>query len=695
MIGIGPGTPLVAPEGYKNLSAGHTYYLLRSSPSTALVTLVRFLERPSKEVIYKTAKKSKRLITPEPLPIVERMPRDIFEAGLCRHIMPSERRTLPPWLEQLSGLDLDCVDSDRRSPAKTHADRIDQKLLIINPLVQRAQELIDSDDLETRLNRHARAQSPKQNETRVRLWFFTYLVFGRNRNSLFYPIHKIGRWNRLTTASEVKRGAPGHRGRAHGHNTTQGMLDKIIASYVSEQGLGRTQPEIYVAAMRKHFGCKTRESTAQGRKRLLEIYHPDGQPFPSQGTYFYHVNRHFKPATVRTARLGRNRARAKIHPFRGTFTESAWNLMQTVEADGYRVSDLPKGYVEGSDLPPLVVVTKRDTASGKLTGIGFSQGSETGAAYRMATFCEAIGLAEFGRLFGLEIKSAGKGISPRQITDRGPGATSSALPRDASLLPVIREMTPAYSGVSKALIETSNPRTPSNDEAPSFVRSNLTVVQLAKREIFRLLEFNECTNVGSRIDPSLEHLVSRQSPNGIWDALESVGRNDAIHIDFADAVRGYLENLPAKLTRAGVELAGRNYYSTAPEFQSAMETIGGARVLEVQVYVLNACIRHVWFDWNGRLIELDVRYPVPVAREVNYMSLAEALQYDQHKQASARSFVNHSLAVRLAIADDYEAQTGLKWQSGQRTAGRPKRGSSTARREAVEAKRSASGRKAA
>ena len=188
-------------------------------------------------------------------------------------------------------------------------------------------------------------------------------------------------------------------GKLYGHNTTQEMFDKIIASYLAEQGLGITGPEIYEAAMRKHFGCKTRKIT-KGHETLLETYHPQGVPFPQEGTYFYHVKSHFGLSTVRRARLGRNRARAKTDPIRGAFTESTWNLMQVVEADGYRVYDLPRGYVEGSDLPPLVVVTKRDTASGKKVGIGFSQGSETASAYRMATFCEAIGLEAFARLFG-------------------------------------------------------------------------------------------------------------------------------------------------------------------------------------------------------------------------------------------------------------------------------------------------------
>ena len=694
MIAIGPGTPLEAPQGYKNLEAGVTYYFLRSSPVTCLVTLVQFVARPQKEVIYKKAKKSKRLITPQLLPLLERMHRDTFEAGVVRHIVVGAKRALPPWLDGLIGLDLASIDLERQNSSKTHNDRVDEKLFIINPLIQRAEEILDNVDVETVINQHARSRNPQQNETRVRLWLFTFLVFGRNRDSLFYPIHKIGLWDRLKNVSEVKRGRPGEKGAAHGHNTDEAMYEKIIASYTSECGLGITEDEIYTAAMKKQFACKTRE-VLRGGEKLKELYHPKGEPFPQPGTYFYHVDCRFNPSAVRKAKLGHNRARSKIAPIIGPFTESSWNLMQRVEADGYRVHELPKGYVEGSDLPPLIVVIKRDTASGKKTGIGFSQGSETGAAYRMATFSEAIGLESFGRLFGLRIKSPGKGVSPADITDRGPGATASGLAKDVSLLPVVREVAPAHAGQGKALVETSNPKKPTNDEAPSFIRSNLTVVQLVRKHIFKLLEFNETTNVANRIDPDLEHRVSRQNPNGIWEALESVGRNDALEVEFSKAVRCYLALSDAKLYRSGVTLAGRNYYSKAPEFQAAIGSVGGNSGFDVKVYVLTACVRFVWFDWNGHLIELDVRYPVPVANEVRYMSLEESLEYFNHMKERNRRFAKHVLAAKVEIADDYEAQTGLAWDSGQRVAGRPKRGSAIARQEAAEAARSASGKRAA
>jgi hypothetical protein len=696
MTPISAGTPLQAPSGYLSLEVGVIYYFIRSSPESLSVVMVRFVQRKAEQKTYQSQKRPVRLVTPQPIPIVERMRRAEFEEGLkFGKIRPGERKAMPPWLQELEGQDLTLHEFDRRGAAKPHAERIDQKLFSIGALLTHGNNLLDCDDIESRINKHARSLTPPQNETRVRLWYFTYIAFGLSRDVLHYPIHRIGHWSRLENKSNVKRGAPGHKGAGHGYNTTEKMQQLIIDSYRRECGLGVTETDIYTSAMRKDFGCRSRWT--DGGKKVLELFHPLGEPFPTQATYFYHVRCHFDPMNMKSIRAGRNRSRSKWQATLGTFTEHCWNLMQRVESDGYRVQRLPKGYVEGSDLPALVVVTKRDSASGKKTGIGFSQGSEVGAAYRMATFCEAIGLEAYARFYGVNIRNKsglGKGLAANEIRDRGPGATPTGLSRDAELLPVNRELTPAHSGQSKAMVETSNPKTPSNDEAPNFLRSDRTVVQLARDEIFALLKFNETTNVASRIDPAIAELVARPSPNGVWDALESLGRNDAVQVSFEEAVRAFLDIAPATLKREGVELAGRNYHSKTRAFQHALESAAANGGVPVRVYVLTACIRHIWFDWKNRLIELDVRYPVPVETEVRYMSMAEAVEYNEYRKRRDREFSEHKQAAAVEMAEDYEEQTGLKLSRGQRTAGRPKRGNAIARQEAAEAARGAAGKKA-
>jgi hypothetical protein len=696
-VSIVAGTPIVAPKGFKNLAAGVTYYFLRSSPEAEQVSLVNFVVRPSKKVVYATAKIPKRTVAQLPLPVLTRLSRSDWENAIwAGKVIPGERRSMPPWLEGLNGLDLVAMDAARKDVAKSHQDRVDERLFRIHALVIDAENILDSDEPERTINRHARLQTPPQNETRLRLSFFVYLAFGRNRNALHYPTHQIGHWDRLSDehAIDAKRGAPGRNGAEHGYNASTAMVKKIMSSYVRHAGVGVTDEQIYVDALKGDFGCKTRWVT-KGHERTLEWYHPRGEPFPKKGAYFYYVNKHFRPHLVQAARLGKNRARSKIKPFRGTFTESAWNLLQRVESDAYFVFDLPKGYIEGSDLPPLVVVTCRDTASGKIVGVGFSQGRETGAAYRMANFCMAIGLEAFALLLGLRIKDSSQGLSPHGITDRGPGATATAISRNPDMRPVIREGTPSHTGQAKAIVETSNPKTLSDDEAPSFRRSGMTVVELARRELGRIVAFNETTNVANRVDPELEHKVPRLSPNGIWEALDSVGRNDAVLVTFEDAVRAHLELVPATLTRGGLMVAGRKYFSKAEAFQEALGSVAEKQDVDVKVYVLTCCIRHVWFEWNHRLIQLDVRYPIAVSQLVKDMSLEEAVEYNSHMAARISSHEEHRRAARAHFEENFEEQTGMSLNSGTRARGRPKRGSTIARQEAQEAKDSAAGRKIA
>lgn len=707
-MSITSGTVIHAPRGFHELTAGATYFFLRSSPQTKIVTLLEFVERPAKVVVGESKKNDggedgtrkkrlRRTVTrlPLPLPIPIHLPRDVWESGLLRGVVVAgEAKTMPPWLDDLEGLDLAEIDLRRTDAAKSHRDRVDEKLFSISQLVALAPEILDHENLEKLINKHARSLMPVQNETRVRLWFYVYLVFGRNRDALHYPIHRIGHWDRMAPEHEQdeKRGAPGRKG---GYNTTAQMRQMIIESYARRVGIGVSDEQVYTDALQKDFGCKSR-MVSRGHVKQFELYHPEGKPFPTKGTYFYHVNKHFRPSLVREARLGKKRAESKFQPALGSFTESAWNLMQRVEADGYRVFDLPKGYIEGSDLPPLIVVTIRDIASGKKVGVGFSQGSETASAYRMAQFCAAIGLEAFGALLGLKVKDSAKGVSPHMVTDRGPGAAAGGLPRDPQLLPVVRQLTPSYSGKSKAIVETSNPKTPSDDEAPSFRRSGLTTVALARREFGNLLAYNELTQVANRVDPELEQRVSRLSPNGVWDAMDSVGRNDAVQVNVVSAVRAYLDLVPATLKDGFLEMAGRRYYSKSEMFMEALSAVkGGGHQLDVKVYVLNCCIRHVWFDWKGRIVQLAVRYPTPVSTEVMDMSLEESVEFNAHMQHRIKAHEEHKRGARVYFEQDYKAQIGEELVSGSRVAGRPKRGTAIARQEAKEAKNSAVGRKAA
>ncbi len=161
MSGICAGTPLCAANGFQAMEAQATYYFLRSSPQREVVSMVRFVERPRKEVVYKSSTKPRRLITPQPLPVLVRMPRSDFEFGI-RHgyIQVGECALVPPWLKGLEGINLDLAEDGRSSPVRLHGDRVDDKLFAIAGLLANLERILDADDPDIAINRHARTLRP-------------------------------------------------------------------------------------------------------------------------------------------------------------------------------------------------------------------------------------------------------------------------------------------------------------------------------------------------------------------------------------------------------------------------------------------------------------------------------------------------------------------------------------------------------
>ena len=714
---ISIGTQLVATEGYKSLESGVTYYFLRSSPVTGRVLLLQLLERPARPAKSKARAKAKakagskenpnsdsegkstkkRNVTLEPLPLLTALTREEFESGIGRSITRCKlQRKMPPWLDGLKGRNLSDFDKARKDPKRRHRERIDEKFAVIEPLVNSFEAVLDAPNPALVINQHARGTTKKLNETRVRLWFFCYLVFGFNKNALYYRTPKIGKWNRLTSKSTTKRGRPANQGKDHGYNVDADMDARTIRCYQKYAKRGRGMREVYIESMKSpEFGCRVRKIKVGNRIRT-RIYHPEGKPFPSLKTFAFRVCRHFGRRQVQQTLHGKTRARSRLKPEVGSFAENTWNLMQRTETDATGIAELPKGYVDGSTLPPLYEYVQRDTASGAKTGIGFTPNSESSAGYRMTNFCAAIDKPRFCRLFGIIITAddwGTIGLSPADITDRGAGSTDGAFSRDQSLRPIIREMAPSNSGQGKAIVESSHPKTRSDDEAPSFVQSDLRTVELVGKRIRAVIEFNKTCDVSHLIAPELANDVSSETPNGLWSCLAARGRNDAVEVAFEDAVRNFLDKRPAKLSRKGVTFAGRLYRSSALELSAACESITGSKTLDIEVYVLEACIRHIWFDWNGVLIELDVCYPIPVLDTTLYMSLAEAAQYFEHSKRSRDLLREDGLGHDMEMRQTYERETGRQWDSTTRISGRPKRKTPTAKQEAAEARDGARRRK--
>ena len=687
--GISIGTQLVAPDGFLDLEKGVTYYFLKSS-SDGLVYLVDFVARPARRVERKRAGHSAMVNqTPTPIPVLLVIARDDFESGLDernRRIVRVERQhTLPPWLEELEGQDLSRTDQKRRSARVAHVARIERKLELISPLVRVADQVLGADDPDHAINAHARACTPRQNETRLRLAFYVYLLFGRNRFALHYPIHKIGRWDR-DRASDTKRGRPSERkGKGHGHNATPELVQKMLDCYARESGPGVDLPTIYRTFMSRDLGCRERPD----RNGCLSYWHPQGAAFPTKGMFLYHVRKAFGTAQLQRTMLGYARTRSKFDAHLGAFTQNLCNAHERVEADAYVVRELPRGLIDGHTLPALRVVRFRDVASGLITGIGFALGSETAAAYRMARFCQAVDKVLFCSLFGVRITAdqwPSIGLTAYDVQDRGPGATDGAFARHQACQPVVREIPPSYAGQSKAIVESSHPKSRSTDDAPSHVKSNMRVFELIRRELWRVIRDNDSINIADRIPPDLLSHVCKPSPLALFRELDRRGRNDAMSIGFGDAVRTFLSKHEARLTRDGIMFKNQCYSGPGLVASGALRRRPASQASTVEVYVLDACVRHIWIDIDDALVQLEIKPKLRVADEEMYLSLDELMEREEHLRTMALDFDEHRDAVASKRAREFEVENGLRWNGGSRIVGRPRWRTEAAKREAAESK---------
>lgn len=654
------GTQYVAQKGYQQLEKAHTYHvLLNDTNRTGLVSLVWF-----------------EMCRDEPAAYLLRMRGGDFEDGIrTGQISRVEPQALLPfWFEGVDAGDLNDSDARRRSKKKAHADRMHGKVEAISPAVKVFQDVLRSDDPDRILNSYARACAMK--EVRFRLCFYLYLAFGKREIVLHYRKGKIGTWSRDDNPSTAKRGAPDKdKGPGAGYNVDADMESAILETFQKYRGLGVRDNLIYARAMVDDFGCRVRER-GDGHS---EYYHPDGVHFPSSNEYWDHVNKKYGHGDVRSTRIGKTRERSEFSPFQGSFSANVCNLMERVETDVYVMKECPKGLFKNSPLRPLRVCRRRDVTAGKFTGIGFSLGSEKSSQYRMARFCEAINKVKFCYLFGLTIEAhqwEGEGVCAYDAEDRGAGASPGAFSRDPEFDAVVKALAPSGAAQSKALIEASNPRAQRDDEGDTFIPSNKNVFQLIQEEILRLIGDNNSMDVSSRVPDDLLDVVCPRTPNNLARELDRLERNNAIPMSFDEAVRAFLTIVPAKVDRRGVVLHDRVFGSKAFDATGFRDKISGNQSIDVEIYVLEACVRHVWIDVHGRIVELDMQIPHRAGVDEYFIPLEDLKEREGHIRATDTRFRKHRAAVTGQRMLDSEEVTGEKVSLGARRKGRPRRSES-------------------
>ncbi|MET3449693.1 hypothetical protein [Ralstonia sp. 1138] len=659
---INMGTQLIAPTGYKGLAKDVTYYFLGSRIGSPQVCLAWFWIKAKGK----------------PDSAVMGIPRAQFEDGIRSQgivIAPRQRKT-PIWFgDELDYEDLMEIDGRRRRSKKTLAQHVDERYAAIAPLLEKQPEILSSDTPNEAINRIARRSG--QNETRMRLWFLTYLAFSREPWSLcpryFYSIELDGPTaedteddSQAAQTKKVGRRPLSHK-RQNGWPVDEEMAQTIADSYVRYRGDAVTLSTIYSRAMTDTFGCKvtTDDRLAKG------YFHPQGKPFPSYGQYRYHVMKTFGQDQVQRALYGDVRTRNRLRPPEGRFSQAVANLLEKVEADGGYTKDHPTSPHCKSLLPRLCVVSIVDVASSCTVGIGFSLNRERSEAYRMALFSMAIPKKRFAELFGLTLHDGDwdcEGLGSSLIADNGPGKKVLATHFDEINIP-FRECTPSWSPQSNATVESSHPRKIQVEGAPTYAQSDLSPVKMAVREIMRVVQDNHKRNISAKLTPDMISAGMLPSAAALWKYLSDLGRTDANPISFDRAVRLFLTPVTFRLRCDGAELLYRCFNSDALRETGILGSLANGQTIEVRGYILALCLRHAWLDIHGRIVEVDL--VLPLRDHTDPLSLAELQAIAAQEAILQSEFREHQKAAETEYRQRFKENTGKDWDAGKQKKGRP------------------------
>ena len=646
------GTPYLTPEGLGSLSKDITYYFLAHPPKSSSVTFVSFVKKKSNwEAQF------------------HRVPNECFEQGLLDgSLVKQPMASLPPWLSQYEGESLDNILTSSGLMKEDYQSRAETRYAHVEEFIDDIDGLLLLDDPAKAIRKRLREQGSKQNPVRVILWLCSYLCFGRKQIALLSAFRNSGRWSRDDRATSMKKaGRPSRKGKQHGHSAVP-LKQAIAESYRKFAQHGVPMTEIWRQALSHNFGCLSRKTT-DGRR---EYYQPQGHPFPLYHSFRYHVLNAFGLHQVRATKHGANAVRSESISA-GSFSEYTANLYERSETDAYTCPDIPRHALTGKPAPSLVVARLICPVTGFLTGIGFSSGSETSAAYRSMYFCAAVPKSYFFKIFGLNFPDEqwpAAGLPMDVIGDRGPHAGDSRMFGTASTSPVIREITPSYDGQAKAIIESSHPRETQIDAAPSYVLSNLTTFQMARREIYQLLKDNETSDVSSRLTPEMVAHGVIGTPIGMFSFLQSRGRSNAVPISIQDAIRSYLDPITFTLDRNGLRLKKQPFKCQGLENHPSVLRSAAFERIELKGFMHPISLRMAWIELDGQIEEVHAVLRINDDKEQLALTFSELIELDEAKKAAAASMLEHKAATASSLEEDYKRQTGLDWDCGQRRAGK-------------------------
>jgi hypothetical protein len=662
----------IAPKGFRSLKQGMVYHLLPGSGGSGSLTFVGFHDQPiGYELSAISCAEFERA----------RRGEDVL-------IDVSQKKTLPPWLSRLEANAFERLKLLKRhgdERAASHLETAEQRLQFIWQAVQSYSDILNTPDPEATLNAFARECQPPQNERRFRLWFFVYLAFGRQTVALLPDFFRNGLWSRSDPKHGGKKfGRPdASNGTGFGNPLTDAMKKVCEQGFRRFGGNGEKWSVIHAETLRQLFGAKTRGLPGAAP----EFYHPKGEPIPTYDQFRHHIRKTLGPEEIRRVLLGDARVRRDEVLNRGYLTADLSDLMERGVVDSRVEAELPRSYLTDLPLPAFNVVELYCASSGAGVGIGWSLGSELGSAYKIALFCAAIGKERFGALIGMKIRKEDwpmQGLPMSLHCDRGPGGSSSVL--DAlDLNDLERSLSRSFNPKDNANAESKHPRARKRGGAPVHTVSNHTPIDLIRRSVAALILSNRTSSAISRTYGSLV-AEGAATPNEVWAALDSVGRNAATTVAFDDAVRRFLK--PVKFTvKAGHLMLKGRAYSSRQLMQSNLGRRARANSgLELTGYVIELAVRCAWVDLGDQLIEVEMQLPIRGKDHDYFVTLNDLEAEDAARNKNEYERRKGESAEIAHARNQFKDETGKEWTSGSIRSGRASNKTAQARREAEAAR---------
>lgn len=606
--------------------------------------------------------------------------------------------TLPPWMEEVDDVNFDEIEEQRAkaalrkqrgsvneatSKSSTCRQQVEARLCKIAAAMEKSHEILCSPSPLKAIASTAYSGKHAKHPHRLQLWFFAYLLHGQNQWALKQPTHRNGLWKRSDGVHKDKKfGRPSVAGSCFGWSSAP-MRKEIVAYYLHYAGLRKTMQWIHRTVLREKYGCIT--ITDEDGNDIWS--HPQNKPFPSYGQFRYVVVEELTLEFVQTTVYGAARMKSKATANDGCQTAQYANLLEELQVDAYFVSERPKSIHTDDPAEPLVVAEAVCVTSGAVVGVGFSLGSETGEAYRSMLFCMAAPKDYVARLYGVppaKLNWIMRGISAAFTSDRGPAGHRKIAERLQQQFPV-KTIAPSYDGQAKGPVESTHPRDVQIEGAPTWIQSDLTVIQMLKRELFRAASRNHTKDISRRLsDQAIADFAAEgrvATPHHYWQYLEARLRTSARQLTLEEAVRAFWTPVTLSVDRDGVKLGHRHYTSTALKQTKFMLQVGSVPNLTINAYTLSLVVRTIWVEVNGRLIELEATQRVRVCDEDRLVPLSE-LEATEHMLAELRSKTRTAIQAASNRAEaDFQEVTGVAWAAGQRRGGTPKRASGTAAHE--------------